>query len=85
MRFSEIRAHVKGKVNLYVLPLFFSPRVVLLQLTCKSDRKGFVKTFIGQARERMGAAVSATRGVKTRQDSGVELCKIYSREIVPRE
>jgi len=23
MRFSEIRAHVKGKVNLYVLPLFF--------------------------------------------------------------
>lgn len=33
----------------------------------------------------MGAAVSARRGVKTRQDSGVELCKIYSREIVPRE
>jgi len=40
-------------------------------------------------RERMGAAVSARRGVKIRKDSGgrggVELCKIYSREIVPRE
>lgn len=53
-------------------------------IVCKSDRKGFVKTFIGQARED-GRGSFGKKRRKNSRDSGVELCKIYSREIVPRE